>query len=128
MRPRVVYVARIGALTKVGSADLRRVSDRIRTLSSEHKVDITVVALLPGTFQSETAIVRRFERLAVPQRREYFADDGSIAAWVASLPAAHRRHIEHVYLGAAGKGPTARRAVPTIRENNCNPFVSAEAA
>lgn len=128
MRPRVVYVARIGALTKIGSAQPRSIAKRIRRLSTEHKVGITVVALLLGTFQVETSIVRRFERLAVPQRREYFTDDGSIAAWVATLPAANRCDIEHAYLGAAGKGPTARRIVPTITLNRCVPVFRAEVA
>lgn len=118
---RVLYVARIGAeVTKIGSAGPRRVADRIRALSSQHKTGITVVALVPSTFQHETEAVRRFAALAVAGRREYFRDDGSIAAWVATLPAAHRCHIEHAYIGPKGKGPTARRHVPTITAGACS--------
>lgn len=113
---RIVYVLRIGdgARLKIGSADPRAIHDRLRSLSGEHKETLTILALLPGSYQHETALVTHFAALAIEGKREYFNDDGTIAAWVAKLPATNRCHIVHAYLGAAGKGPKARRNVPSF--------------
>lgn len=111
---RTIYVVRIGntEMLKIGST--RDIDSRLRSLSTRYKADLHLVALRRGTWADESRILRAFARLAV-SGRETFRDDGTIAAWIETLPAACRGMFTRIYLGAAGKGPTARRALPTVR-------------
>lgn len=89
LRTDFVYVARglSSGLTKIGCSWHPRV--RVDFLANEYREDIELLAAFAGNTDDETALLRRFAHLRESRRvktREWFRDDGSIAAWVATLP------------------------------------------
>lgn len=84
-----VYFARCLASGRWKIGVTRNVRQRVRMLASHAREAVEVLAVVPGTVSDEAALLRRFAHLAV-EGREWFADDGSIAAHVASLPASAR--------------------------------------
>lgn len=90
-REKTVYVARglESGLYKIGSTNNVRL--RMFSLRSASHEGIELLAAIDGTLAMEHALHRRFSALVAPGRgREWFRDDGSIAAFVAALPSASR--------------------------------------
>lgn len=94
--PSLVYFARLLASGrwKIGISQNPRM--RVRLLACTARESIEVVAAVPGTVADEAALLRRFAHLAV-FGREWFRDDGSIAAYVETIPAEHRGSFVHTY-------------------------------
>lgn len=90
-RPNTVYVVRglRSGLFKIGvTAD---VHVRMCILRSAIGEDLDLVATMQGSTSVERALHRRFAALLEPSRgREWFHDDGSITAFLESLPAENR--------------------------------------
>lgn len=83
----MLYFARCenSGLWKIGCA--ANVVARVAQLVTARREPITIVAASPGSFAEETAMHRRFAHLRANEHvREWYADDGAIAAHVASLP------------------------------------------
>lgn len=74
-------------------------AERVATLASERREDIELRATVPGTRDDERATLARFAHLAAPGQREWFVDDGTIAAHVESLPAERRGSYVRPYRG-----------------------------
>lgn len=84
-----VYIARglSSGLMKIGCSWHPRV--RIDFLVNEFREDIELLAAFAGDTATEAALHRRFAHLRATRRvqtREWFRDDGSIDAFVATLP------------------------------------------
>lgn len=89
--PDTVYIARglASGLFKIGVT--ANVHVRMCVLRSTIGEDIDLVATMQGSGSVERALHRRFSALVEPSRgREWFHDDGSITAFLESLPAANR--------------------------------------
>lgn len=83
---------------------------RIGSIAAEARESFEVVAILPGTRDLENELVHRFAHLARPRRREWFDDDGTIAAFVETLPAERRGSYVHTYTG-----PRSNRTAAEIK-------------
>lgn len=99
MRARTIYFAR-GLTTgfyKVGITE--SVDARMRTLRTPAIGEgIELLAAVPGDWQAEQALHRAFARLSEPSRpAEWYRDDGTIAAFVASLPSEQRGSVVYPY-------------------------------
>ena len=96
-----VYFARCLASGRWKIGVTRNVRQRVRMLASHAREAVEVLAVVPGTVSDEAALLRRFAHLAV-EGREWFADDGSIAAHVDAQGTLHR---------AGGRGAVIDEAV-----------------
>lgn len=96
MRPGAVYIARglASGLVKIGFSRWARC--RVRQLPIIAREPVEVLAAFPAEgrgYSHEALLHRRFAHLRAidaGRGREWFRDDGSIAAFLATLPA-HRR-------------------------------------
>lgn len=90
-QPNTVYVVRglRSGLFKIGVT--ANVHIRMCILRSTIGEDIDLVATMQGSGSVERGLHRRFAALVEPSRgREWFHDDGSITAFLESLPAENR--------------------------------------
>lgn len=93
---RSIYVARgvASGLLKIGAS--YAVANRLRAVANASGEAVEVLAVVPAhgpRLSGERALHRRFAPLLAAdcgRGREWFRDDGSIAEWVAGLPAAQR--------------------------------------
>lgn len=93
---RSIYVVRgvSSGLLKIGTSYVP--ANRLRAVANASGEAVEVIAVVPTCgprLSGERALHRRFASLLAADSgrgREWFRDDGSIAEWVAGLPAAQR--------------------------------------
>ena len=128
-----IYIARglASGLVKIGFS--RNARWRVRSLVTEARESVEVLAAFPAQgmrMEHERAMHRRFAPLLATDSgrgREWFRDDGSIAAFVASLPA-HQRGSYLVCVRRHHRGPAHPRAPEWLVNANVRPLARAEAA
>lgn len=116
MRPGAVYIVRglTSGLVKIGFSGW--VQGRVQQIPFAAREPIEALAAFPAEgrgYSHETALHRQFAHLRAldaGRGREWFRDDGSIAAFVAALPA-HRRGS---FLARAPGKRSERHARPTL--------------
>lgn len=91
-----VYFARglKSGLWKIGIT--YRPAARLRLLAAKMREPVEIVAVIVGTRADETRICETFAPLCV-KGREWFSDDGRIAAYVAALPAECRGSLVQTF-------------------------------
>lgn len=128
MRCGAVYIARglTSGLVKIGFSHNARW--RVRSLTVEAREPLEVLAAFPARglrMEHERAMHRRFAALLATDSgrgREWFRDDGSIAAFVASLPA-HQRGSYFVRApGKHHRGPAHPRPPAWLVNANVLPL------
>lgn len=88
-----IYFARglISGLTKIGRTG--SVAARLQSLAATAE-PVDLLATMAGPWELEGQLHKRFAALLEPSRgREWFRDDGSIAAFIATLPEAQRGSV-----------------------------------
>lgn len=89
-----LYIARGLTTGRIKIGCTQHVDRRLRTLVSTAE-PLELLAVLPGDFAEEAALHARFAALHEGPGREWFRDDGSIAALIAALPEAQRGEREY---------------------------------
>ena len=109
----IAYVARglVSGLFKIGRT--RHVPNRMQSLASAHE-PVELLATLPGPRELEKRLHKHFEglRADVGRGREWYRDDGAIAAFVGALPSERRGCV---VFANTGRRPYVRHS-PEERE------------
>ena len=111
-----LYIARGLTTGRIKIGCTQHVDRRLRTLVSTAE-PLELLAVLPGDFDDEAALHARFAALRASHKsREWFDDDGSIAAFIATLPEGQRGSREYRTKRAAYPRRNHNRRPPTPAE------------